>query len=171
MTIYTIGHSTRSIDEFLSVLKHYNIEIVVDIRTIPKSRHNPQFESSNLEQELEKNGMSYVHIKELGGLRQPKKDSKNMEWRNTTFRGYADHMDTDEFRKGFEMLKKIASEHITVIMCAEAVPWRCHRNLISDALKVEGWDIIHVMTEKIADKHELTEFLRVVDGRLNYPKK
>jgi uncharacterized protein (DUF488 family) len=171
MKVYTLGHSTRSIDEFVSILKHYEIEIVVDVRTVPRSKHNPQFEGSSLEKSLEENGSSYIHIRELGGLRNPKKDSQNMEWRNTSFRGYADHMEMDEFGSGLEMLKKIANEHSTVIICAEAVPWRCHRSLIADALTIEGWDVEHIMTEKIASKHKLTEFLKVVDGKLTYPKK
>lgn len=171
MTVYTIGHSTRSIEEFTSILKKYDIEIVADVRTVPKSRHNPQFEGSKLEKSLEENGMSYIHIRELGGLRHPKKDSENLEWRNTSFRGYADHMETEEFSKGLAILKKIASEHSTVILCAEAVPWRCHRSLIADALTVEGWDVEHIMTEKIANKHELTDFLKVTNGKLTYPKK
>ncbi len=169
--IYTIGHTTRSIEEFVNVLKHYNVEIVVDIRTVPKSRHNPQFEGLNLENSLEHEGISYIHIRELGGLRNPKRDSNNMEWRNTSFRGYADHMETEEFKNGVEMLKKIAEQHVTVIMCAEAVPWKCHRNLIADALTVEGWEVEHIMTETASNKHKLTEFLKVVDGRLTYPKK
>lgn len=168
--VYTLGHTTRSIEEFVNILKHYGIQIVVDVRTIPKSRHNPQFEGSNLEKSLETAGMSYIHIRELGGLRNPKKDSQNMEWRNTSFRGYADHMESEEFKQGLDMLKKIASEHKTVIICAEAVPWRCHRNLIADALTVQDWDVEHIMTEKVVSKHKLTEFLKVVDGKLTYPK-
>jgi uncharacterized protein (DUF488 family) len=171
MLIYSIGHSTRSIEDFVSVLRHYGIKIVADVRTVPKSRHNPQFEGSNLEKSLEENGMSYIHIRELGGLRNPKKDSNNMEWKNTSFRGYADHMETAEFQKGLEMLKEIASGHSTVILCAEAVPWRCHRSLIADALTVQGWDAVHIMTEKHSSRHTLTEFLKVADGKLSYPKK
>jgi uncharacterized protein (DUF488 family) len=170
MKIYTIGHSTRSIEEFVNILHTYQIEIVVDIRTIPKSRHNPQFEGSKLENSLENAGMSYIHIRELGGLRDPKKDTKNLEWRNTSFRGYADHMETREFEKGLEMLKKIASEHPTVILCAEAVPWRCHRFLIADALTIQGWDVFHILTERLSNKHKLTEFLKVTNGKLSYPK-
>ncbi len=171
MTVYTIGHSTRSIEEFILVLKHYNIEIVADVRKVPKSKHNPQFEGPHLEKSLEENGMSYIHIPQLGGLRYPKKDSKNMEWRNTSFRGYADHMETAEFEKGLNMLKKIAERHRTVILCAEAVPWKCHRNLISDALSLQGWVVVHIMTEKVSNNHELTEFLKVVEGKLTYPGK
>src|SRR4029079_345144 len=99
-------------------------------RTVPKSRHNPQFWGNNLERVLEENGMSYIHVRELGGLRQPRKDSNNMEWRNTSFRGYADHMETEEFARGIDMLEKIANAHVTAIMCAEAVPWKCHRSLV-----------------------------------------
>ena len=171
MKIYTIGHSTRSIEEFTNVLKSYGIEIVVDIRTVPKSKHNPQFEGSKLEQTLEQNSISYIHLRELGGLRQPKKDSNNMEWRNTSFRGYADHMETEEFENGLDMLKKIAEFHTVAIMCAEAVPWRCHRSLVADALQLQNIEVEHIMTEKHSGKHRLTEFLKVVNGKPAYPKK
>ncbi len=171
MKLYTIGHSTRSIEDFVLILKNYRIEIVVDVRTVPKSKHNPQFEGYRLEKSLEENGMSYIHVRELGGLRNPRKDSQNMEWKNTSFRGYADHMETEEFETGLGMLKRIASDHVVSIMCAEAVPWRCHRSLISDALTVAEWEVEHIMTEKVANKHKLTEFLKVVDGKLTYPKK
>ncbi|HVT01605.1 MAG TPA: DUF488 domain-containing protein [Patescibacteria group bacterium] len=170
MEVYTIGHTTRSTEDFINVLKAYDIEIVVDVRTVPKSRHNPQFEGMTLERSLEEVGISYIHIPELGGLRNPKKDSQNMEWRNTSFRGYADYMETDEFNRGIEMLKKIAENHKVVIMCAEAVPWRCHRNLIADRLVVDGWEVEHIITETSSSLHKLTEFLKVVDGNLTYPK-
>lgn len=166
-----MGHTTRSIEEFILVLKNYHIEIVADIRIIPRSRYNPQFEGSHLEKSLEENGMSYIHIRELGGLRNPRKDSQNMEWRNTSFRGYADHMETEEFARGLEILEKIAKDHPTIIVCAEAVPWRCHRSLVADALTLRGWSVEHIMTEKIANKHKLTEFLRVVNGKPTYPKR
>ncbi len=169
--IYTVGHSTKKIEDFIKILKAYKIKILVDIRTVPRSRHNPQFEGFKLEESLNKESISYIHLRELGGLRHPLKDSPNMEWRNTSFRGYADHMETDEFGRGLNILKKIASEHPTVIMCAEAVPWRCHRNLISDALKVEGWEVLHIMTEKITNEHELTKFIKIEKGKITYPKK
>lgn len=171
MKVYTMGHTTRSIEEFNNVLMHYRIEIVVDVRTIPRSRHNPQFESSAFEKSLEENGMSYIHLRELGGLRNPKKDSQNLEWKNTSFRGYADHMETSEFAKGLEMLERIAKVHRTVIVCAEAVPWRCHRNLVADALVVRGWEVEHIMTERHSNTHKLTEFLKLRNGRITYPKK
>ncbi|HVZ67296.1 MAG TPA: DUF488 domain-containing protein [Patescibacteria group bacterium] len=170
MKIYTVGHTTRSIEEFINVLKSYKIEIVVDVRTIPKSKHNPQFEGMSLERSLSDAGISYIHIPSLGGLRNPRKDSNNLEWRNTSFRGYADYMETEDFSNGIEMLKKIAENHAVAIMCAEAVPWRCHRNLIADRLVVDGIEVEHIMTESKSSEHKLTEFLKVVDGRLTYPK-
>ena len=170
MKIYTMGHTTRSIEEFINILRHYGVQIVVDVRTIPRSKHNPQYEGSVLEKSLEENGMSYIHIRELGGLRNPKKDSTNMEWRNTGLQGYADHMGTEEFDRGLGMLKAIASDYSAVILCAEAVPLKCHRNLIADALTVQGWEVGHIMTDKVSNTHKLTEFLKIVDGELTYPK-
>ena len=169
--IYTIGHSTKKIEDFIKILKAYKIGILVDIRTVPRSRHNPQFEGFRLEEFLNNEEISYIHLQQLGGLRRPRKDSPNLEWKNTTFRGYADHMETEEFKEGLEILKKIASEHNTVMMCAEAVPWRCHRNLVSDTLKVEGWEVLHIMTEKITNEHELTKFIKIEKGKITYPKK
>lgn len=168
--IFTIGHSTKKAEELIKILKYYEIEILVDIRTVPKSRHNAQFEGFKLEESLNNEGISYIHLQQLGGLRRPKKDSPNLEWKNTTFRGYADHMETEEFKQGLALLKNIAEGHKTVIMCAEAVPWRCHRNLVADALKVEDWEVVHIMTEKIANKHELTPFIKVSRGKITYPK-
>lgn len=170
MEIFTIGHSTKKIEEFIKILKAYGIEILVDIRTVPKSRHNPQFEGLKIEQALNVEGISYIHLQQLGGLRRPRKSSPNMEWRNTSFRGYADHMETEEFEEGLNILKKIAGEHKVAMMCAEAVPWRCHRSLVSDVLKVEGWEVIHIMNDKIANKHELTPFIKVSNGKIRYPK-
>ncbi|PIT88858.1 MAG: DNA repair protein [Candidatus Levybacteria bacterium CG10_big_fil_rev_8_21_14_0_10_36_7] len=169
--LYTIGHSTRPIDAFVKILKPYEIEILVDIRTIPKSRHNPQFEENNLENSLIESGIGYIYMKDLGGLRNPAKDSKNLEWRNTSFRGFADYMGTDEFENAINKLKDIAGSHKTVIMCAEALPWRCHRNLIADALVVQKWKVVHLMTDKISNEHRLTEFLKVASGKCTYPKK
>ena len=133
-SIFTIGHSTRTIDEFVGLLQMHGVKEVVDIRTMPMSRHNPQFNGDALKQSLKKNGIRYKHLKKLGGLRHSRKDSINLGWRNLSFRGYADYMSTAEFAEGLEALTKIASSRETAIMCAEAVPWRCHRSLVADAL-------------------------------------
>lgn len=169
MTVYTIGHSNRAIEEFLKLLTAHSIEEVADVRTIPKSRHNPQFGDTALKKSLEEQGIGYRHIKELGGLRHAKADSPNTGWRNKSFRGYADYMGTEEFAEGLEQLKKLAKEKRTAIMCAEAVPWRCHRSLIGDALAVEGWEVLDIMTEAAAKPHRMTPFLKVRRGKLTYP--
>ena len=132
--IFTVGHSTRSIDEFVELLRAHGVKGIVDVRSIPRSRHNPQFNTDVLEHSLQQEHMSYKHIKELGGLRHARKDSLNLGWRNASFRGFADYMATQEFSEGLEALAKIANARETAIMCAEAVPWRCHRSLIADAL-------------------------------------
>lgn len=168
--LFTIGHSTRTIGEFIDLLKAYNIQRIVDVRTIPKSRHNPQFNENIIECSLQKVGINYVHIAELGGLRHTTADSKNLGWHNLSFRGFADYMATPEFAKGIEILEKIAKKEKTAIMCAEAVPWRCHRSLIADALTKRGWNVFDIMTLKTASKHRLTPFLKIRQGKLTYPK-
>jgi uncharacterized protein (DUF488 family) len=168
--VYTIGHSTRPIEEFIEMLKANNIEALVDVRTIPKSRHNPQFGDDALKESLEKEGIEYFYIKKLGGLRKAKKDSINTGWRNASFRGYADYMATPEFAAGLEELEKTASEKTVAIMCAEAVPWRCHRSLVADALVARGWDVFHIMSKTIANPHTLTKFLQIKNGNLTYPE-
>jgi len=165
----TIGHSTKSIDEFLDLLKTYDIQELVDVRTIPKSRHNPQFGIDMLSSALEEVGIGYIHLKELGGLRRPARDSVNMGWRNLSFRGYADYMATSEFQEGLQELKAIAEKKTVAIMCAEAVPWRCHRSLIADVLTEQGWQVLHIQSRKTAKPHELTPFLKIEDGKLIYP--
>lgn len=145
--LYTIGHSTHPIEEFIELLKAHNIERVVDVRTIPKSHHNPQFNEDVIEVSLKKAGINYVHITELGGLRHTTATSKNIGWHNKSFRGYADYMETPGFEKGLHKLEKIAKKETTAIMCAEAVPWRCHRSMIADALTVQKWDVFDIMTE------------------------
>ena len=167
--VFTVGHSTRSIDEFVELLQVYEVETVADVRSIPKSRHNPQFNSELLKQSLKAKHIRYKHIKKLGGLRHAKKDSINLGWRNSSFRGFADYMATPEFAEGLEMLTKIASLRRTAIMCAEAVPWRCHRSLIADALTKKGWIVRDIMSKKSASRHRLTPFLKTKDGRLFYP--
>lgn len=167
--IYTIGHSTRTMDEFLKLLENFNIKRIVDVRTIPKSKHNPQFNKENLEKDLKKVGIKYQHIKELGGLRHSKKDSKNLGWRNLSFRGFADYIQTDEFEKGILILLKKAKKETIAIMCAEAVPWRCHRSLIADYLTKRKWKVFHITSLKSAKKHKLTPFLKTRKGKIIYP--
>lgn len=169
-TIYTIGHSTHPIDEFLKMLQAYEIGLLVDVRTIPKSRHNPQFNQEELARLLPEHGIDYVHLKELGGLRHTTKDSINTGWRNLSFRGYADYMQTEEFRAGIEHLMQLAQARRTAIMCSEAVPWRCHRSLIGDALLVRGVHVLDIMGEKSARPHELTPWARVEGTSITYPE-
>jgi uncharacterized protein (DUF488 family) len=168
-TIYTIGHSTRSSEQFLELLRAHNIEELVDVRTVPKSRHNPQFGQEELAASLKQAGIGYVHLGKLGGLRHSRKDSVNLGWQNSSFRGYADYMATPEFQEGLDELKAIAEKKRVAIMCAEAVPWRCHRSLIADALTTQGWQVLHIQSRKTASPHELTPFLKVQDGKLTYP--
>jgi uncharacterized protein (DUF488 family) len=168
-SIFTIGHSTRAIDDFVELLQMHGVEEVVDIRTMPMSRHNPQFNGDALKQSLKKNGIRYKHLKKLGGLRHSRKDSVNLGWRNVSFRGYADYMSTPEFAEGLESLTKIARSRETAIMCAEAVPWRCHRSLVADALVKKGWLVRDIISGTSAAKHRLTPFLKVKNGQLIYP--
>ena len=163
LTVLTIGHSTRTVEEFLSILKAHGLERLVDVRSIPKSRRVPQFNSDAFAASLREQGIDYVHLKTLGGRRQAKKDSINTGWRNSSFRGYADYMATDEFRIGLKRLLQIASEKRTAIMCAEAVPWRCHRSLISDALLVRGVYVDDIMSATSTRPHQMTPFA-TVDG-------
>ena len=165
--IFTIGHSTHPIDEFVELLEAHGIKDIVDVRSIPKSRHNPQFNADELKQSLEQAGIRYKLLKKLGGLRHTNKDSINLGWRNTSFRGYADYMGTPEFEEGLEALTKIASVRNMAIMCAEAVPWRCHRSLIADALIKKGWLVRDIMSRTNAAKHRLTSFLKVRKGQLS----
>jgi uncharacterized protein (DUF488 family) len=162
-TVYTIGHSTRAIQEFLELLELYQITELVDIRTIPKSRRFPWFGKSELAKALKKNKIEYTHIPQLGGLRHALADSINLGWHNASFRGFADYMQTKEFFEGFNILKRIVKKGGKVaIMCAEAVPWRCHRNLISDALLIRGVRVLHIINKSTLKEHELTSFA-VVD--------
>jgi uncharacterized protein (DUF488 family) len=168
-TLYTIGHSTRTIDDFIDLLKAYEIQGIVDVRTIPRSRHNPQFNEDTLECSLQEAGIDYVHTAELGGLRHTTSDSKNLGWNNRSFRGFADYMATPEFAEGIDFLEEFAKKEKTAIMCAEAVPWRCHRSLIADALSKRGWNVFDIMTLKTITKHRMTPFLKVRKGKLTYP--
>ena len=151
------------------MLKAYDIAQLVDVRTIPKSRRVPQFNAESLSAALPKLGIEYAHLKTLGGLRHAKKDSINTGWRNTSFRGYADYMGTDEFRQGIERLLKLARTKRTAIMCAEAVPWRCHRSLIGDALLVRGVRVEDIMSATSSREHELTPFAKVHGLEITYP--
>ena len=170
MTLWTIGHSTKPIDEFLALLTSHGIKCLVDVRTVPRSRHNPQFNTHTLAKHLKKARFGYVHQPELGGLRKPKKDSLNAGWKNASFRGYADYMQTEAIRTALVTLMAGSRNVPTAIMCAEAVPWRCHRSLIADALTVRGWTVRHIMTNSKADKHRLTSFAVVDDDkRVTYP--
>ncbi len=167
--IYTIGHSTRPLAQFLELLEAFAVCSLVDVRSVPRSRHNPQFNRDALETACGGAGIEYAHLKELGGLRHPRKDSPNTGWRNASFRGYADYMQTPAFKEGLERLEEIASRHSTAIMCAEAVPWRCHRSLVADALAVRGWAVEHILGAGKCSPHQLTSFLVVSDGELSYP--
>ena len=168
-TLWTIGHSTRPIDEFVSLLNAHDIQRLVDVRTIPRSRYNPQFNTEVLAHSLASAAVSYQHSASLGGLRKPQKNSINTGWRNKSFRGYADYMQTSECWRALEALMADSRELRTAIMCAEAVPWRCHRCLIADALLTRDWEVRHIMSETKADQHQLTSFATVVDGLLRYP--
>lgn len=168
--LYTIGHSTKPIAEFKALLQDWGVQAVIDVRSIPKSRHNPQFNSARLKRSLASSGIEYVWMEGLGGLRHAKKDSVNMGWRNSSFRGYADYMSTPEFAKNLEALMRIAQEKSVAIMCAEAVPWRCHRSLIADAIGKRGWNVRHIMSSTSAPLHRYTSFLKVRSGILTYPQ-
>jgi len=167
--LLTIGHSTRSIDEFIELLKYHTVEEIADVRSVPRSRHCPQFNSDSLSESLRQAQIHYTHIEKLGGLRHTRKDSINLGWRNASFRGYADYMATQEFTEGLDTLIQIASARTTAIMCAEAVPWRCHRSLIADAMIEKGWVVRDIMTSKTPTEHKLTPFLKVLNGQLTYP--
>ena len=169
LPIYTIGHSNRTFDEFLELLKASHVELVVDIRKMPKSRNNPQFEGTTLRRSLEKAGIGYVHEPLLGGLRRAQKDSLNNGWRNASFRGFADYMATDDFTRGLNGLLDRAGETRTAIMCAEAVPWRCHRSLVADALKASGRRVLDIISRAKPSPHRYTPFLRRRRGVLTYP--
>ena len=169
--IYTIGHSTRSLDDFLAILKHYHINELIDIRTIPKSRHNPQFNGTELAHFLRNHHIGYRHEKKLGGLRHAHKDSINTAWKNASFRGFADYMQTDDFKSGLEKLIDIAQTKTVAIMCAEAVPWRCHRSLIGDTLLVRGIAVEDIYSLSEAKPHTLTPWATVQGTNVTYPEK
>lgn len=165
----TIGHSTRTLDEFVHLLQAHGVMRVVDVRTIPRSRHNPQFNKAPLPRSLKKVGLGYIHMPELGGLRHAKSDSLNTGWRNASFRGYADYMQTPEFEEGINGLIAVAKQERIAIMCAEAVPWRCHRSLIGDALIVRSIRVEDIMTPTHRQVHTLTPFAKVHGIEISYP--
>ncbi|MBN8419184.1 MAG: DUF488 domain-containing protein [Verrucomicrobia bacterium] len=167
--VLTIGHSTRTIEEFIALLKAHGATCVVDVRTVPRSRHNPQFNKDSLPQSLKKAGLGYVHMPGLGGLRHAKGDSPNMGWRNASFRGYADYMQTAEFEESLGELMELAQQETVALMCAEAVPWRCHRSLIADALLVRGIQTEDIMSPTRRQSHSLTSFAKVHGTTLIYP--
>jgi uncharacterized protein (DUF488 family) len=167
--IWTIGHSTRVIDDFITLLDEQGIKLIADVRMFPGSKRYPQFNKEALAQSLGERGIRYEHFPELGGRRKPSPDSHNKAWRNASFRGYADYMETEEFHKGIERLLDLANKvGPTAIMCAEAVWWRCHRALISDYLKVRGIEVAHIADAKKIGSHSLTSAARMVNGKLSY---
>jgi uncharacterized protein (DUF488 family) len=167
--ICTIGHSTRRVEEFIAALEGHRIKIVVDVRSLPGSRRHPQFNKEALRDSLGRVGIRYEHFPELGGRRKPTKNSHNTAWRNVSFRGYADYMETEEFRKGVQRLLDLASETGPVaLMCAEAVWWRCHRALISDYLKAHGLQVLHILDSSKIEQHTYTTAARVINGELSY---
>jgi uncharacterized protein (DUF488 family) len=169
-TIHTIGHSTRTLDELVAMLRAYGVGVVADVRRFAGSRRLPHFNAENLVAELPKRGLEYLPYPELGGRRKPNPDSPNTGWRNESFRAYADYIQTPDFLKGLERLMVFAADTPTAMMCAEAVPWRCHRSLIADALLVRGWTVLDIMSESKATPHKMTLFAKVQGMRITYPE-
>lgn len=167
--VMTIGHSTRTLEEFIRLLVIHKAACVVDVRTVPRSRHNPQFNRTSLPRSLKRAGLHYVHMPGLGGLRHAKRDSSNLGWRNASFRGFADYMQTPEFAQSLEALIRRAKEEQVVLMCAEAVPWRCHRSLIADALLVHGIRTEDIMSATRRSVHALTPFAKIRGATITYP--
>lgn len=170
MTVYTVGHSNRGLRQFIDLLKAHGVKQVVDVRSIPRSRSNPQFNRETLAKSLRNRGIGYRHMKRLGGFRHARKDSPNLGWENLSFRGYADYMSTPAFDAAKKDLEKAAAKKTTAIMCAEALPWRCHRSLIADALIKDRVKVLDITGPRAARAHRLTPFLRVRRGRIVYPK-
>lgn len=167
--LYTIGHSTRATDEFIDLLGEHRIGLLVDVRSLPGSRYNPQFNQENLADSLEARRIRYRHARDLGGRRRSHKRSVNDAWHNAGFRNYADYMQTDEFRAGLETLLDETDEQPTAVMCAEAVPWSCHRWLLSDAAFIRDWEVVHIMGPDQTKAHRLTSFAKVEGTRITYP--
>ena len=167
--IYTLGHSTRTQQEFLSILSAFQINTVVDIRTIPRSRKNPQYDQEEFRRWLSESGVGYIHLRGLGGLRHARKESVNTGWKNASFRGYADYMQCADFESALRELFTSAAEQTVALVCAEAVPWRCHRSLVGDALLVRGVEVLDIMSAGVAKPHSLTPWARVEGFRITYP--
>jgi uncharacterized protein (DUF488 family) len=169
-TVFTVGHSTRSLEDFIAVLQAHGVEMVADIRTIPRSRHNPQFNRETLPGRLSEAGIGYAHFAGLGGLRRPMADSPNRGWKNDSFRGFADYMATEEFEKNIEELIRLAGSRITALLCAEAVPWRCHRSLVADAMVARGIPVEHILGAGRTSPHRITPWARVRGSKVLYPE-
>lgn len=169
-TVWTIGHSAHPIENFLALLQAHGIRQLIDIRTLPGSKRHPQFDQDNLKSSLEAVGIRYQHRKGLGGLRKPKADSINQAWKNSGFRGYADYMQTEAFEEELRHLMEAASQAPTVIMCAEVLPWRCHRSLVADALDARQVEVRHIMSPTQANPHRRTAFAKLNKGKLSYPQ-
>lgn len=167
-TIYTIGHSTHSVEDFIAMLRSFGIEALADIRRFPGSRRYPGFNKESLAAALQNAGIRYFHLESLGGRRKAQPDSKNSLWRNSSFRGYADYMETQEFQRAVDELQSIALKQPTAYMCSEAVWWRCHRSMVSDYLKAKGWTVLHIMAAGKAEEHPYTSPARVVGDRVYY---
>ena len=166
--IFTIGHSTHPIGEFIALLQSFGIELLADVRSYPGSKHVPQFNREALEKSLKKAGIEYIHFKNLGGRRKALPDSKNIAWKHPAFRGFADYMETNDFKNGMDELQRVALQKRTAFMCSEALWWRCHRSLIADYLKVKGWTVMHIMKKDKADEHPFTAPAKEIQGQLFY---
>ncbi len=168
--LFTLGHGTNPLDRFMAILQSFGIDLVVDVRTIPRSRHNPQFNKDTLPDNLRPQGIEYRHWPGLGGLRKARPDSVNSGWRNASFRGFADYMQGDGFESNLKDLIETTSRHVLVLMCAETLPWRCHRSLIADALLVRGIPVTHILKIGSTQEHRITSFARVRGMAVTYPE-
>ena len=166
--IWTVGHSTREAEKFNQILKAHEIEVLVDVRSFPGSRRYPQFNKEELKQSLASVELEYHHLPALGGRRRPNPESKNTAWKNASFRAYADHLESEEFKQGINELEELARSRRTAFMCAEALWWRCHRSLIADYLKAKGWEVVHIGGEQQVEMHPYTSAARIVKGKLSY---
>lgn len=167
-TVYTIGHSTHTFEVFLEMLQSFKIEVLADIRSLPGSNKYPQFNKEALQISLPENNIEYLHLLDLGGRRRVKKDSHNNRWRNDSFKGYADYMETPEFETAIQNLEQIANKKITAYMCAEAVWWRCHRSMVSDYLKAKGWNVQHIMAVGKTQEHTYTSPAIIIGDKVSY---
>jgi uncharacterized protein (DUF488 family) len=169
LTVLTIGHSTRTLEEFTELLQIYGVTVLIDVRTVPRSRHNPQFNKEALPDHLKRYGIKYIHLPEIGGLRHPKPNSINLALQNLSFRGYADYMQTKEFTDALLKVIALARENRVALMCAEALPWRCHRNFISDALIARNIKVLHIISKTSTITHQLSETAHVEGNKVTYP--